>query len=105
MIDGSGQRALLDNRSLDWFAPLDGKRPIHDYRLRLPAVDGGKLSAVRGGGRPVLLLDPQLSETRLPQSSQLCRGRRKIHPPATTDVAHAVVVSNVGHVGDVGIVD
>ena len=58
MIDGSRQWTLLYSRSLDWFTPLDGKRPVHDYRLRLPAVDGGKLSAVRAGGHPVLLLNP-----------------------------------------------
>ena len=75
MIDGSRQGTLLYNRSLDWFTPLDRKRPVHDYRLRLPAVDCGELSAVRAGGHPVLLLNPQLSQTRLPQSSQFCRGR------------------------------
>ncbi len=102
---GSGQRTLLYRRRLDWFTPLDGKRPVHDYRLRLTAVDGGKLCAVAGGSYPVLLLDPQLSETRLPQSSQLCRGRLEIHSPAATAVAHAVVIRDVGHIGDVGIVD
>jgi hypothetical protein len=58
MIDGRRQWTLLDSRSLDWFTPLDGKRPVHYYRLRLPAVDGGELCAVSAGGHPVLLLDP-----------------------------------------------
>jgi hypothetical protein len=96
---------LLYNRRMDWFTPLDGKRPVHYYCLRLPAVDGGELCTVGAGGDPVLLLDPQLSQTWLPQGSQLCRARREIHSPATTAVAHAVVVRDVGHVGDVGIVD
>lgn len=55
---GSGQWMLLYRRSLDWFAPLDGKRPVPCYRLGLPAVDGGELCAVRAGGHLVLLLDP-----------------------------------------------
>jgi hypothetical protein len=61
MVDGSLQWTLLNNRGLDWFTALDGKRPVHDNRLRLTAVDGGKLGAVSSGGHPVLLLDPQLS--------------------------------------------
>jgi hypothetical protein len=57
---------------LDRFTPLDGKGPAHDNRLRLTAVDGGELSAIRAGSYPVLLLDPQLRQTWLPQSSQFC---------------------------------
>jgi len=105
MIDGSRRWTLLYNRSLNWFTPLDGKRPVHYNGLRLTAVYGGELRAVGACGHPVLLLDPQLSETRLPQSRQLCTGRREIHSPTATAVAHAVVVRDVGHVGDVGIVD
>ena len=32
---GSRQWTLLYSRSLDWFTPLDGKRPVHYNRLRL----------------------------------------------------------------------
>jgi hypothetical protein len=58
---GSRQRMLLHGRRRDWLTPLDGKRPVHDHRLRLTAVDGGKLCAVAGCSYPVLLLDPELS--------------------------------------------
>jgi hypothetical protein len=56
VIDGNRQRTLLDNRN--WFAPLNGKRPVHYYGLGLPAIDGGELCAVSACGHPVLLLDP-----------------------------------------------
>ena len=49
--------------------------------------------------------DPQLRQTRLAQGGQFCRGRRKIHATAATAVAHAIVVRDVGHVGDVGVAD
>jgi len=55
---GSRQWMLLYSRSLHWFTPLDGKRPVHYHRLRLTAVDAGKLGAVSAGTYPVLLLDP-----------------------------------------------
>ena len=102
---GSRQWTLLYSRSLNWLAPLDGERPVHYNRLRLAAVDGRELGTVGAGSYPVLLLDPQLRQTRLPQCRQLCRGRRQIHSAAATAVAHAVVVRDVGDVRDVGIVD
>jgi hypothetical protein len=105
MTDGSRLWTLLYSRRLQWFTPLHGKRPVHNHSLRLTAVDGGKLGAVGAGSDPVLLLDPQLRQTRLAQGCQFRRCGRKVHATATTAVADAVVVRNVGHIGDVGIVD
>jgi hypothetical protein len=105
MVDGPRQLPLLYGRNHTRLTPLHGKRSAHDYGLRLAPVGGYKLRPVGAGGDPVLLLHPQLRQTWLAQCSQFCRGRRKIHSPATTAVAHTVIGGDVGHVGDVGVVD
>lgn len=104
MIDGTRRWTLL-YWSCDRFLPFHGQRLAHGDRLRLAAVDGNELCTVGAGGNPVLLLDPQLRQTWLPQSSHFCSGRRKIYTAAATAVAHAVVSRDVGHIGDVGVVD
>ena len=105
MVDGRGQLPLLCGRSHNRLTPFHRKRSAHDYGLRLAAVGGYKLRTVGAGGDPILLLHPQLRQTWLPQSSQFCRGWPKIHSPAATAVTHAVVGRDVGHIGDVGVVN
>jgi hypothetical protein len=105
MVDWPRQWALLYGRNHNRLTPLHGKRSAHDYGLGLAAVGGYKLRTVGAGGHPVLLLHPQLRQTWLAQCSQFGRAWRKIHSPAAAAVTHAVVGRDVGHVGDVGVVD
>jgi hypothetical protein len=85
--------------------PFHGKWPGEGCRLRLPAVYSSKLGPISAGRCLVLLLHSQLLQAWLAQGGHFCRIRSKIHTPTAAGVAHTVVGRNVGHVGDVGVVD
>jgi hypothetical protein len=67
LVDRSGQGTLLHGSQLDRLPPLDGQWLGHHYRLRAPAVLRHELGAIGAGNYPVLLLHPQLRQTRLAQ--------------------------------------
>jgi hypothetical protein len=57
LIGGPGLQARLHDWDRDRLTPFHGKRPGDYDRLRLAAVNGSKLGAVRAGSNSVLLLN------------------------------------------------
>ena len=84
---------------------LHGKRPSYGHRLRLTAVHGSKLSTIGAGRHLDLLLHAQLLRPWLTQSLQFSPARGKVYPPAAATITNPVVGRDVGHVGDVSVVD
>jgi hypothetical protein len=69
LVDRPGQRTLLHSPQLNRLPSLDGQRLGHHDSLRPSSILRHELGAVGAGDHPVLLLHPQLRQTRLPQGS------------------------------------
>jgi hypothetical protein len=69
LVNRPGRRTLLNCSHGNRLAALDGQWFGHHYRLRPSAIFRHELGTVGAGNHPVLLLHPQLGQTRLPQSS------------------------------------
>jgi hypothetical protein len=69
LVDRPGQRALLNCPNRNRGTAFDGQWLGHHYCLRPSAILCHELGAVGAGDHPVLLLHPQLRQTRLPQGS------------------------------------
>jgi hypothetical protein len=63
------------------------------------------LGAIFACSYKVLLLHRKRGQTAFLEHGEFLRGRLQIHSTSAAVVAHPVVVRNVGHVGDVGVVD
>jgi hypothetical protein len=85
--------------------PFHGKGPGKGNRLRPAAVYRSKLGPIRAGRCLVLLLHSQFLQARLPQGRHFRRTRGKIHTSTAARIAHTIVGRDVGHVGNVSIVD
>ena len=99
------QLALLDCCNCDRLTPFDRQGLAQYHRLRPATVHRRKLRPVGGCPHLVLLLDGQRGQTGLAQGGQFRRSRGKIHATTPTAIAHAVVRGDIGHVGDVGVVN
>ena len=85
--------------------PFHGQGPGKGNRLRLAAVYRSKLGPICAGRCLVLLLHSQFLQARLSQGRHFCRTRGKIHTSTAAGIAHTIVGRDVGHVGNVSIVD